>query len=251
MFNSTSEIECSRASSQLSDATASYCNQWGPELVSQGLKTFELCVDNLTSEYFDPILEPVIDDIMQALFKHLKPLPHNHQHSHICLRILGKLGGRNRKYLQVPADLENLSVLEQEVSVLLDINGLSEKKPLKMTPAIHHALLILEDTKMESHYRTHAFKYLSTALKLMIDTTLPSPDYVEKYMLVLMYSWIPRFLNRITNLAVIPLQIPNQEGFKTNCLNVCYNLFSMLFLSQSLRTKLTNLLKTSVSIVFC
>lgn len=152
----------------------------GPELVSQGLKTFELCVDNLTSEYFDPILEPVIDDIMQALFKHLKPLPHNHQHSHICLRILGKLGGRNRKYLQVPADLENLSVLEQEVSVLLDINGLSEKKPLKMTPAIHHALLILEDTKMESHYRTHAFKYLSTALKLMIDTTLPSPDYVEK-----------------------------------------------------------------------
>lgn len=151
-----------------------------PELVSQGLRTFELCVDNLTSEYFDPILEPVIDEIMRALFKHLKPLPHNHQHSHICLRILGKLGGRNRKYLQVPSDLENLSVMEQEVSVMLDINGLTEKKPLKLTPAIQYALITLEDTKMDLHYRTQAFKYLSTALKLMIDTTMPCEDYVAK-----------------------------------------------------------------------
>lgn len=152
----------------------------GSDLVGQGLRTFELCVDNLTAEYFDPILEPVVGDIMQALFKHLKPLPHNHQHSHICLRILGKLGGRNRKYIQSPIDLENLSLLQQEVSVMLDINGLMEKKPLKITPAIQYALLTLEDSRMQVHYRIQAFNYLSTALKLMVDSTAPSEDYVEK-----------------------------------------------------------------------
>lgn len=151
-----------------------------PDLVGQGLRTFELCVDNLTAEYFDPILEPVVGDIMQALFKHLRPLPYNHQHSHICLRILGKLGGRNRQYMQSPIDLENLSLLQQEVSVVLDVNGLNEKKPLKITPSIQYALITLEDTKMELHYRLHAFKYLSTALKLMLDTTAPQPDYIEK-----------------------------------------------------------------------
>lgn len=152
----------------------------GSELVGQGLRTFELCVDNLTAEYFDPILEPVVADIMQALFKHLKPTPHNHQHSHICLRILGKLGGRNRKYIQSPTDLENLSLLQQEVGVMLDINGLIEKKPLKITPAIQYALITLEDTKTQLHYRVQAYKYLSTALKLMIDTTAPSHEYIEK-----------------------------------------------------------------------
>ena len=39
------------------------------ELVNQGLRTLELCVDNLTSEYFDPIMEPVVGEIMQALWK--------------------------------------------------------------------------------------------------------------------------------------------------------------------------------------
>lgn len=151
-----------------------------PELITQGLRTFELFVDNLTADYFDPILEPVVEDIMKALFKHLKPLPHNHQHSHTCLRILGKLGGRNRKYIQNPIDLENLSVLEQEVSVMLDFTGLNEKRPLKMTPAIQYALITLEDQKMDLHYRIQSFKYLSTALKLMIDTTSPGPDYAQK-----------------------------------------------------------------------
>ena len=43
--------------------------QAGPDLVSQGLRTLELCIDNLTPAFLDPIMAPVIGDLMQALWK--------------------------------------------------------------------------------------------------------------------------------------------------------------------------------------
>jgi len=43
--------------------------QAGPDLVSQGLRTLELCIDNLTPNFLDPIMAPVINDLMQALWK--------------------------------------------------------------------------------------------------------------------------------------------------------------------------------------
>ncbi|KAF2718982.1 hypothetical protein K431DRAFT_252186 [Polychaeton citri CBS 116435] len=72
----------------------------GSELIAQGLRTLELCVDNLTADYLDPIMAPVIDELMSALWDHLQPHPHNHFHAHTTMRILGKLGGRNRKFLK-------------------------------------------------------------------------------------------------------------------------------------------------------
>ncbi|TAQ89061.1 hypothetical protein B7494_g2646 [Chlorociboria aeruginascens] len=77
----------------------------GSELVGQGLRTLELCVDNLTADYLDPIMAPVIDDLMTALFDHLRPSPYSHFHSHTTLRILGKLGGRNRKFMMGAPEL--------------------------------------------------------------------------------------------------------------------------------------------------
>ena len=77
----------------------------GPDLVGQGLRTLELCVDNLTADYLDPIMAPIMDDLMTALFEHLKPQPYQHFHSHTTMRILGKLGGRSRKFLNAPPEL--------------------------------------------------------------------------------------------------------------------------------------------------
>jgi transformation/transcription domain-associated protein len=71
----------------------------GSDLVGQGLRTLELCVDNLTADYLDPIMAPVIDELMTALFDHLRPTPYSHFHAHTTMRILGKLGGRNRKFM--------------------------------------------------------------------------------------------------------------------------------------------------------
>lgn len=83
--------------------TSSPTSQGNMELVSQGLRTLELCLDNLTPEFLDPIMAPHAQDIMASLWLHLQPLPHNHQHSHTTLRILGKMGGRNRRVLHTDA----------------------------------------------------------------------------------------------------------------------------------------------------
>lgn len=71
----------------------------GPEVVAQGLRTLELCIDNLSPHFLDPTLNGVLRDLMEALHSHLKPLPANHHISHNAIRILGKLGGRNRRVL--------------------------------------------------------------------------------------------------------------------------------------------------------
>ncbi|KAJ3722891.1 FAT domain-containing protein [Lentinula raphanica] len=78
----------------------------GPELVAQGLRTLELCIDNLTPDFLDPTLNIVLRELMDALSSHLKPLPANHHLAHTTIRILGKLGGRNRKLLAKEPALE-------------------------------------------------------------------------------------------------------------------------------------------------
>jgi hypothetical protein len=39
---------------------------------------------------------------MNALYNLLKPVPFDHLHSHAAVKILGKLGGRNRRFQQMP-----------------------------------------------------------------------------------------------------------------------------------------------------
>ncbi|KAF8621580.1 hypothetical protein AX15_007606 [Amanita polypyramis BW_CC] len=69
------------------------------ESISQGLRTLELCIDSLTPDFLDPTLNSVLREVMEALFNLLKPIPANHHHAHTTIRILGKLGGRNRRLL--------------------------------------------------------------------------------------------------------------------------------------------------------
>ncbi|KAF5390637.1 hypothetical protein D9757_002758 [Collybiopsis confluens] len=78
----------------------------GPDLVAQGLRTLELCIDNLTPDFLDPTLNTVLRELMDALSSHLKPLPNNHHLAHNTIRILGKLGGRNRRLLAKEPALE-------------------------------------------------------------------------------------------------------------------------------------------------
>nr|XP_019007357.1 transformation/transcription domain-associated protein [Kwoniella pini CBS 10737]OCF46138.1 transformation/transcription domain-associated protein [Kwoniella pini CBS 10737] len=78
----------------------------GPDLVSQGLRTLELCIDNLTAEFLDPTMGPVLRTLMAALHKLLKPIPASRNHSNAALKILGKLGGRNRRFQEVDTILE-------------------------------------------------------------------------------------------------------------------------------------------------
>lgn len=146
-----------------------------PELITQGLRTLELCIDNLTPEYFDPILEPVVDYVIKELFNLLKPQPFNHQISHTTVRILGKLGGRNRRFIQPPKDLKTETELNIKVEAWFKFYGFNEEVPLSVTPGVESALDILTDYRVELYYRESAFKYLVSVLLLFLSSTAAFP----------------------------------------------------------------------------
>lgn len=148
-----------------------YALQGYPDLVSQGLRTLELCIDNLTAEYFDPIIETVVEDVSKALFKLLKPQPFNHTISHTAVRILGKLGGRNRRFLKPSSDLKSQNELDIEINAFFKMNGLTEEVPLSVTPGVESALEILADYRVDASYKVSAFKYLSSVLLLFVKSS--------------------------------------------------------------------------------
>jgi transformation/transcription domain-associated protein len=134
----------------------------GPDLVSQGLRTLELCIDNLTQEFLDPIMSPVIDDLMQALWKHLKPLPYNQQHAHATMRILGKLGGRNRKRLKwVQEGNRNMEILSFKVQAFLN----NATVDIDLCDFIQHSLTVMESTSSEPFYLHRAYLFLKHVIE--------------------------------------------------------------------------------------
>jgi transformation/transcription domain-associated protein len=135
----------------------------GPELVSQGLRTLELCIDNLTPVFLDPTLNTVLRELMEALHSHLKPLPADHHHAHTTIRILGKLGGRNRKLLSKEPLLEYRPYSEPaKVSVLFGgISGDIDLGPMSKLAA-------KSVQKAKGPYRVHAYTYLETCLAYIV-----------------------------------------------------------------------------------
>ncbi|KAL3706148.1 transcription-associated protein 1 [Talaromyces marneffei ATCC 18224] len=145
------------------------------DLVGQGLRTLELCVDNLTADYLDPIMAPIMDELMTALWDHLRPHPYSHFHSHTTMRILGKLGGRNRKFLNHPPELTFQQFADEVPSFDVRLIGPNEKRPFPIEIGVDVAyskLLEIPKTPAakasDTYYKQQAFRMLSSQLKLYI-----------------------------------------------------------------------------------
>ncbi|QRV73100.1 histone acetyltransferase SAGA, TRRAP/TRA1 component, PI-3 kinase superfamily TRA1 protein [Ceratobasidium sp. AG-Ba] len=135
----------------------------GPELVAQGLRTLELCIDNLTQEFLDPTLSPVLRELMAALHSHLKPQPGNHQHAHTTVRILGKLGGRNRRLQHQEPQLEYQGY-SSDVTINLMFNGHSQT--VNIGPTCLLATRLIQESN--TFYRQDAFAFVQRALELFM-----------------------------------------------------------------------------------
>ena len=151
-----------------------------PDLISQGLRTLELCVDNLTQEFLSPLLAPVRQDVMAALWKLLRPVPFNHQHAHTTMRILGKIGGRNRKNL-TPSRLEWRIVGDEALMPIRfegaeePADGLGEQpRGVRMAPMVELAGRMFRGGS--AHYRRNAWLYLQHAAVVFLRETMPAGE---------------------------------------------------------------------------
>ncbi|KAH8118563.1 FAT-domain-containing protein [Phellopilus nigrolimitatus] len=145
--------------------------QGGTELVSQGLRTLELCIDNLIGDFLDPILRPVLRELMEALHSHLRPLPGNHHHAHTTIRILGKLGGRNRRLLDEKPSL-SYKPYADPAKIAVSLSGRQEY--IQVGPIAELSARIL--AKSNAPDKTHAYNYLEHMLTNLLNEGLEGRD---------------------------------------------------------------------------
>ncbi|KAI9508927.1 FAT domain-containing protein, partial [Russula earlei] len=148
----------------------------GPELVAQGLRTLELCIDNLTPDFLDPTLNTVLRELMEALQSHLKPLPANHHNAHTTLRILGKLGGRNRRLLEKEPELKYHHVSDP-AQVFVSFGGGTEGLDLGSITSV--AIKVLK--RHTSPYRQQAFDVLQGSIATLLSNNLHGREREEVF----------------------------------------------------------------------
>ncbi|EDO30017.1 predicted protein [Nematostella vectensis] len=73
---------------------------YGNTSTMEGLRTLELCVDNLQPDFLYDHIQPVRAELFQALWKTLRNP--NENIARIAFRVLGKFGGGNRRMLKEP-----------------------------------------------------------------------------------------------------------------------------------------------------
>lgn len=134
-----------------------------PELVSQGLRTLELCIDNLTPDFLDPTLSTVLRELMEALHSHLKPLPANHHPAHTTIRILGKLGGRNRRLLTKEPSL-TYRHHSDHAKIPISFGGTTEKMEIGPISALACRTL----AKGSTFDRAYAYTFLENCLSTLL-----------------------------------------------------------------------------------
>ncbi|KAF9222005.1 FAT-domain-containing protein [Gyrodon lividus] len=142
-----------------------------PELVSQGLRTLELCIDNLTPDFLDPTLSTVLRELMEALHSHLKPLPASHHHAHTTIRILGKLGGRNRRLLSKEPLLE-FKPFSAPAKVVLSLGGTSERVELNAMSGLAARTL----ARAGPPHRACAYTFLETCVTSLLHENTHNED---------------------------------------------------------------------------
>ncbi|XP_055874365.1 transformation/transcription domain-associated protein-like isoform X5 [Biomphalaria glabrata] len=124
-------------------------------LINQGLRTLELCVDNLQPDFLYDHIQPVRAELMQALWRTLK----NPQDATAAtaFRVLGKFGGGNRKMLREPQMLQYNA--RETVGPCINITFQESKTPISLPveKAVEFAVITLKNSMIESYNRRQAY----------------------------------------------------------------------------------------------
>ncbi|XP_034049033.1 transformation/transcription domain-associated protein isoform X2 [Thalassophryne amazonica] len=157
-------------------------------LVSQGLRTLELCVDNLQPDFLYDHIQPVRAELMQALWRTLRNPADSI--SHVAYRVLGKFGGSNRKMLKESQRLHYVVTEVQGPSIKAEFTDCKASIQLPMEKAIETALDCLKSANTEPYYRRQAWEVIKCFLVAMTSLDdnkhalyqlLSHPNFTEKW----------------------------------------------------------------------
>lgn len=144
------------------------CLKGCDDLVSLGLRTLEFWVDSLNPDFLEPSMANVMSDVILALWSHLRPAPYPWGAK--SLQLLGKLGGRNRRFLKEPLALECKENPEHGLRLILAFEPSTEfLVPLDRCINLAVAAVMHKDGGMDSFYRQQALKFLRACLSSQLN----------------------------------------------------------------------------------
>ncbi|KAK8962950.1 hypothetical protein KSP40_PGU020559 [Platanthera guangdongensis] len=138
------------------------------DLVSLGLRTLEFWIDSLNPDFLEPSMASVMSDAILALWSHLRPLPYPWGAK--ALQLLGKLGGRNRRFLKEPLVLECKENPEHGLRLILTFEPSTPfLVPLDRCIYLAVAAVMHPGRGMDAFYRKQALKFLRVCLVSLLN----------------------------------------------------------------------------------
>ncbi|KAH9312038.1 hypothetical protein KI387_027073, partial [Taxus chinensis] len=133
------------------------------ELIGLGLRTLDFWIDNLNPDFLEPSMENIMSEVILTLWSHIRPKPYPWGAK--AVQILGKLGGRNRRFLKEPLVLDCKDNPEHGLRLILTFEpSPSFLVPLDRCIYLAIAAVIPNRLRVDALYRRHALKFLQTCL---------------------------------------------------------------------------------------
>lgn len=146
------------------------------ELVIQGLRTLELCIDNIPPYFMDPVLTPYYPALLYALWTHLKPVPYNQSHAHAAVRILGKLSGRINRVQQEPINLKFTNSSVESLFFTLPVGNQVEKIFIDNYSSICKHFMLDGDQSADNH--AIVFDFCTQSVCLLLGITQDKDNFI-------------------------------------------------------------------------
>lgn len=144
------------------------CLKGSDDLVSLGLRTLEFWIDSLNPDFLEPSMANVMSEVILALWSHLRPAPYPWGGK--SLQLLGKLGGRNRRFLKEPLALECKENPEHGLRVILTFEPSTPfLVPLDRCINLAVAAVMQRSVIVDAFYRKQALKFLRVCLSSQLN----------------------------------------------------------------------------------
>ncbi|PHT91150.1 hypothetical protein T459_06263 [Capsicum annuum] len=144
------------------------CLKGNDDLVSLGLRTLEFWIDSLNPDFLEPSMANVMSEVILALWSHLRPAPYPWGGK--SLQLLGKLGGRNRRFLKEPLALECKENPEHGLRVILTFEPSTPfLVPLDRCINLAVAAVMQRSVIVDAFYRKQALKFLRVCLSSQLN----------------------------------------------------------------------------------
>ncbi|KAL0350433.1 UNVERIFIED_CONTAM: Transformation/transcription domain-associated protein [Sesamum radiatum] len=144
------------------------CLKGSDDLINLGLRTLEFWIDSLNPDFLEPSMANVMSEVILALWSHLRPAPYPWGGK--SLQLLGKLGGRNRRFLKEPLALECKENPEHGLRLILTFEPSTPfLVPLDRCINLAVAAVMQKNSSVDGFYRKQALKFLRVCLSSQLN----------------------------------------------------------------------------------